>query len=599
MKRLLLFLFTLSFIVSAQDTFQNPEITKEEINEHIKYLASDELEGRLAGSEGGKLAAEYIKNQFEQAGLLPFYDENYFQKFDFVQTIELGEENSVKFSYGGTKVEPQLDTEFAVIPFSGKNSVTAKLAFAGYGIASSKLDYDDYAGLNLEGRIAVILRYNPEHDSAMSEFDRFSSLRVKASAARDSGAVGVIFVNGYAPKEDDDLIEFKYDRGPSMSDFPIVHVSRSIIDELLNSEGYDLKTLQDEIDNSKMPKSFLMKNASASLNTNVVEIVKQGNNVAGYLEGTDPVLKNEYIVIGAHFDHLGWGIDGSMYRGDEPMIHNGADDNASGTAGLLEIAEKAAAHKDMFKRSIIFMAFNAEELGLLGSAYTVNKLPVDIKNVVAMLNMDMIGRLGEDNSLTIIGSGTSSLWNEMLEKNNSTGFELKLNDDGWGGSDHQSFTLKEVPVLFFFTGIHEDYHKPSDDWDKINLEGEKNVADYVYTIARKIDSLTERPDFVKVERKSAHGGGGGGGYAKVYVGTIPEFGWNGEGFKLGGVSEGGPAQKAGLQGGDIMIQFGDKKVANIYDFMYGMNDHKPGDVVKVIVLRDGEEQEFDITLEAK
>lgn len=596
MKRILLLILSISIIISAQDTSNNPEITKEELTNHIKYLASDELEGRLAGSEGGHKAEEYIRKQFESYGLLPFYNENYFQEFEFIQNLELGDNNSVVLEYGDESVHPKLNERFVVVPFSGNNSLTAELAFAGYGIASSKLNYDDYKGLDLAGKIAVIMRYNPEHDSAMSEFDRFSSLRVKASAARDSGAVGVIFVNGFQPNVDDDLVEFDYDRGPSMADFPIIQVKRDIIDALLKSEGYDLAVIQEKIDNSKTPYSFIFKNAKATLSTDVLEIKVKGNNVAGYIEGTDPELKNEYVVVGAHFDHLGWGIDGSLYRGDEPMIHNGADDNASGTSGLLEIAEKVAANKVQFKRSIVFVAFNAEELGLLGSAYTVSHLPIDINKVVAMLNMDMIGRLNTEKSLTVIGSGTSSLWKDMLDENNTEGFVLKLNDDGWGGSDHQSFTLKEIPVLFFFTGVHEDYHKPSDDWDKINYEGEKEVADYVYSILTGISNLDERPDYVKVEREAPKGGGG---YAKVYVGTIPEFGYNGEGFKLGGVSEGGPAQKAGLQGGDIMIKFGEKDVKNIYDFMYGMNDHKPGDVVKVIVLRDGEEKEFDVTLEAK
>ncbi|MCZ7601540.1 MAG: M28 family peptidase [Melioribacteraceae bacterium] len=595
MKKLFLFLLAFAIVSIAQDTSTNPDITIDELRDHLKYLASDELEGRLAGSEGGKLAAEYIKQQFEYAGLLPFYDGSFFQNFEFVQNIELGSNNSASISFSENKLELRIDENFTVAPFSGNNTIEAKLAFTGYGISSSKLEYDDFAGLDLTGRIAIIMRYNPDNDSAMSEFDRFSSLRVKASAARDAGALGVIFVNGYKPNEDDDLIEFKYDRGPAMNDFPIIHVRRTIIDDLLKSEGYDLNELQKQIDETKKPNSFLLNNSTASISTDVKEIIVNGDNVAGYLEGNDPNLKDEYIVIGAHFDHLGWGVDGSMYRGDEPMIHNGADDNASGTSGLLEIAEKLAANKENLKRSIVFMGFNAEELGLLGSAHTVNNFPVDLQNTVAMLNMDMIGRLSDDKALTIIGTGTSSVWKDMLETNNTMEFQLKFNDDGWGGSDHQSFTLKEIPVLFFFTGIHEDYHKPSDDWDKINLEGQKKVADYVYTVTTKIDELDERPDFIKVERTAPKGGGA----TKVYVGTIPEFGWNGEGFKLGGVSEGGPAQKAGLQGGDIMIQFGEKKVVNIYDFMYAMNEHKPGDVVKVIVLRNDEEMEFDITLEGK
>lgn len=596
MKKLFFFLVVLSFAVFAQDTSDNPEITIDELQAHIKYLASDELEGRLAGSEGGKLAAEYLKSEFEKYGLLPFYEGSYFQPFDFIQTIELGENNSLTISYNDYEISPMLEEEFIVTAFSGSGTVSGTLAFAGYGISSSKLEYDDFEGLDLDGKIALIMRYNPEHDSTMSEFDRFSSLRVKASAARDNGALGVIFFNGPKPNLDDDLVEFKYDRGPTMPDFPVVHLKRNVIDDLLKKDGYNLDDLQKEIDNTKNPKSFVLNNISVTITTEVNEIKAVGRNVAGYLEGSDPILKDEYIVVGAHFDHLGWGVDGSMYRGDEPMIHNGADDNASGTAGLLELAEKFAANSELLNRSIVFMGFNAEELGLLGSNYTVNNFPVDLNQTVAMINMDMIGRLSDEKSLTIIGTGTSSIWKNLLEENNTYEFDLKFNDDGWGGSDHQSFTLKEIPVLFFFTGIHEDYHKPSDDWDKINYEGQQKVVSYVYSVLSSINEFEERPDYVKVERTAPKGGMG---VAKIYVGTIPEFGWNGEGFKLGGVSEGGPAQKAGLQGGDIMIQFGEKKVVNIYDFMYAMNDHKPGDVVKVVVIRDGEEKEFDVVLESK
>lgn len=595
MHKFLVLFLSLFLFLNSQDKSDNPEITIDEIRDHIKYLASDELEGRLAGSEGGRIAAEYIKSEFEKYGLLPFYNGSYFQEFDFIQTIGLGEDNFVTLNYNETEVTPALEDEFVIASFSGSTSVTGQLVFTGYGISSSKLEFDDYSGLDLHGKIAIIMRYNPDHDSAMSEFDRFSSLRVKASAARDSGAAGVIFVNGPKPNTDDDLIDFKYDRGPQMREFPVVHVKRTIIEKLMQSEGYDLENIQTEIDTSKTPRSFFL-NSSATLTTTVNEVEKTAKNVAGYFEGNDADYKGEYIVVGAHFDHLGWGVNGSMYRGDEPMIHNGADDNASGTTGLLEIAEKLASQSDALKRSVVFIGFNAEELGLLGSNHTVNNFPIDVAQTAAMLNMDMIGRLNEENSLTIIGSGTSSVWKDMLNTHNNYEFNLKLSDDGWGGSDHQSFTLKEVPVLFFFSGIHEDYHKPSDDWDKINYDAQKDILHYVYDIIMKINELEERPDFIKVEREAPKGGGG---YAKVYVGTIPEFGWDGDGFKLGGVSEGGPAQKAGLQGGDIMVKFGEKTVANIYDFMYAMNDHKPGDVVKVIVLRDGEEKEFDVTLESK
>ena len=577
----------------AQDTLNNPDITIDEIQNHIKYLASDELEGRFAGTEKNREAAEYIKNQFESYGLLPFYNGSYFQEFDFVQAVEPGDNNSVTLNGKDTL---KIKDDFVMASFSGNGSVSGELVFAGYGISSDNLNYDDFAGLDVKDKIVIIMRYNPEHDSSTSKFDSYSALRDKAATARDSGAAGIIFVNGYEPEVDDNLIKWRYDRGPQMK-LPVVHVKRPYIEELLKTAGYDLKNVQQKIDDTRIPNSFPLPGMYAELSTEVNLVEAKASNVAGYIEGTDSLLKKQYIVLGAHFDHLGWGQTSSLYRGNDTLIHNGADDNASGTAGLMELAEKLSSQKDSLKHSVIFMAFNAEELGLLGSNYTVNNFPVNIEDVIAMLNMDMIGRVNEENELTVIGSSTSTIWEDMLNKHNDAGFKLKLSGDGFGGSDHQSFTLKDIPVLFFFSGIHSDYHRPSDDWDLINYEGEKNVVDYVYSVFTDLDHQTEKPEFVKVE---SHGGHGGGNTSfKVYVGTIPDYGWQGDGFKLSGVSEGGPAHKAGLQGGDIMIKFGDSKIVNIYDFMHAMNDHKAGDIVKVVVLRDDVEQEFEVTLEER
>jgi Zn-dependent M28 family amino/carboxypeptidase len=288
------------------------------------------------------------------------------------------------------------------------------------------------------------------------------------------------------------------------------------------------------------------------------------------------------------------GGEGSLYRGDEAQIHNGADDNASGTTGVLELAEKFASVKSQLKRSIAFFTFSGEELGLLGSNYLVNNLPFPVEASIAMINMDMIGRL-KDSSLIVYGTGTSSNWKEILNKDNVYGFKLTFNDEGFGPSDHSSFYGKKIPVLFFFTGTHEDYHKPSDDADKINYTGEKEILDYVFNIAMDIDSNPERPDYLLVEKKE----GGQMFVRKVYVGTVPDFASNVDGYKISGVSEGSPAQQAGLQGGDVIISFGGKKISNIYDFTYALGDFVPGDIVDVIVKRGTEEITFKIKLATK
>ena len=593
MKRLVTILILLSFSISFAQN--NPEITKQEIQDHINYLASDELEGRFSGSAGERLAGDYIAKEFESYGLKKMFGSSYFQEFDFTSNIELGENNSLSIKTSDGTVDLKINDDFVTAPFSGNFNFESDLVFVGYAIASDKIDYDDFAGVDVNNKIVIAMRYNPDNDSTKSEFDAFSALRRKASTAKEKGAKAIVFVNGYKPAEDYKLIEFRYDRSSGIEDFAAVHVKRDIIDNLLKANGKDFKEVQETIDNTKKPLSFSLDNGSISIQTEVKYNTGVGRNVVGWIEGSDPVLKNEYIVLGAHYDHLGYGEVGSLYRGDEVLIHNGADDNASGTTGLLELAEKIGSEPDNFKRSIIFMAFSGEELGLLGSIHIVNNSPVSIENIAAMLNMDMIGRMNEDTVLNLIGVGTSTNFKSLLEEKNKYGFKLSFTDDGFGGSDHQSFTNKNIPVLFFFTGTHEDYHKPSDDADKINSEAQEKIVKYVYDITEELSNSEERPDYVQVKREAPRGGYGG----KVYVGTVPEFGYEGKGFKLSGVSDGGPAQLAGLQGGDIMIKFGKKDLENIYDFMYAMSEYAPGDEVDVVVLREGEEKTFTLKLQSK
>lgn len=601
MKRLfvlLVVLFALS--VQAQNKIHSPEITAQEIKANVFYLASDAMKGRFTGSPEERKAGDYIKNEFQLYGLKPAFNGNWFQEFPFVEKVEMTKANSLTFEVNSKKQSLKVGKDFTTVAYSGKGNVAGELVFAGYGISAPKLDYDDYAGIEVKGKIVVVMRYHPEHDSSKSEFDKYASFRNKATVAKEKGAVAIILVNGYVPKNDDDpLMDLRYDGAPAMKDISVQQVKRSFVDDLFNADGKSFTEVQNQIDTSKIPSSFLFTNSKASLSTEVKEIVKKGRNVAGMIEGSDPVLKNEYIVIGGHYDHLG--IDqlkeSSMDKSKEKQIHNGADDNASGTTGVLEVAEKFASMQGLLKRSIIFATFSGEELGILGSTYMTNNFPVDIKNVVAMINMDMIGRLNEENSLTIIGTGTSSMWKELLNQKNSYGFKLGMSDGGSGGSDHQAFSNKNVPVLFFFTGTHSDYHKPSDDSEKINFEGEAKVANFVFDITLAVDKLDKRPEYVKVEEPAARAGGGG--KTRVTVGTVPEFGYNGTGYKLSGATEGSPAAKAGMKPGDIIVKFGPKTVGNIYDFMYAVQDYKAGDKVDIVALREGKEMTFNVELIAK
>lgn len=593
------YFFSLSlFILVANCVAQNElnkNITKQEISQHIEYLASEKLAGRFSGSSENKIAAEYLKSELQSYGLKPIFTSGYFQDFDFITDISMSAENKITLSIKGKNLPVPLHTGFIPAPFARESFAKSDLVFVGYGISAPKLSYDDYEGINVQDKIVVALRYTPEYDNPHSQFDEFASVRLKASIAKEKGAKGIIFINGYLPKDDEDkLIDFKYDRAAGIKDFPAVHLKRIYAEELLSAYGLTLKTYQDSINNSKKPFPLSLTGSTAEISCIVNEVSATCQNVGAMLEGTDQKLKDEFIVIGAHYDHLGLGAHGSLYRGEDMQIHNGADDNASGTTGVLELAEYFALSKQN-KRTIIFLLFSGEELGLLGSNYFVNHSPIPVEKIVTMINLDMIGRMNEKNELIVYGTGTSPKWKDILIAKNNNNFVLTFNDEGYGPSDHSSFYGKAIPVLFFFTGTHSDYHRPSDDADKINSQAMENLLNYVSSVTHEIINGDVRPEYVNVPRKE---GARTGGW-KVYVGTIPDYAYSGEGLKITGVNVGSPAQKAGLQGGDIIIHFGKKKVTNIYDYVYALQELAPGDIVEVVANRNGSEVKLTLELGAK
>lgn len=575
MKKIFLFTVLLGIYVFAQN---NPEITSQEIQQHINYLASDELEGRMTGTKALYKAAEYLKNEFVSYSLKPLFDGGYFQEFPFIEKLELTEKNSSEFYIDHANsienYELSLGIDFTTLAFSDNGEIQSHLVFAGYGISAKDLNYDDYDGIDVKDKIVIVFRNHPDMKTPHSKFEQYSSLRYKTSNARDKGAKGIIFINT-SDKKDDPLIELRYDNAAKITGISAVQFKRTALNFIL------LTDLQNEIDSTLKPKSFSLDDKySVKLSTEVNEVRGISVNVGGYVEPTDNKYPDEYIVIGAHFDHLGWGGQNSLYTG-EPAIHNGADDNASGTSGVLELAEKFASIKDKLNRRIVFVSFSGEELGLLGSSYLVNHFPLPIEKDIAMINMDMIGRLNDKNDLIVYGTGTSSKWKSLLDDKNDYDFKLTFNDEGFGPSDHSSFYGKKIPVLFFFTGTHSDYHKPSDDADKINSGGEEKVLKYVYDVALTIANMPGKPDYVSVEKKDTGKMMG----TRVYVGTVPDFAGEVDGYKLGGVTDGSPAAKSGLQAGDIIIQFGEKKISNIYDFTYALGNYVPGDKVNVKVKR--------------
>jgi hypothetical protein len=599
MKNLTLSLLLLPSLVFAQAK-RNSEITSGEVYAHIKYLASDELEGRRSGSKGARLAAAYLEREFKEYGLKPMGDAGGFlQKFEFISGVKLGNQNSLSTNVNGKKTQLKLDVDFRPLGFSGSGSYEGEIVFAGYGISAPDQKYDDYQGLDVKGKAVLVLRFSPAGDSPHNDFTQFSSLRYKVSKARELGAKAILFATGAADSDDDKLMRFNYDQNAGNAGVPAINITQAFADQILMASGKKLKDLQKEINDKKAAQSFTLSNVGISLKTDVLETREQTENVVGFLEGGDPKLKNDVLVIGAHYDHLGYGGEGSgSLKPDTVAIHNGADDNASGTAGLLELAQFFASKRKEVQRSILFIAFSGEELGLLGSAYYVNNPTVPLERMIAMMNMDEIGRL-KDRKLIVYGMGTSPGFESLVTRHNQDSmFVLKLNKDGFGPSDHSSFYAKKIPVFHFFTDIHSDYHRPSDDYDRINTEGEAKILKFMADIAMDMDSAAERPLYAQIEAPRQPAGGGREGM-RTYTGTIPDFGEQVEGMKLAGVREGSPAAKAGLQAGDIIVKFGKVEIKNLYDYTYALGEYKPGDEVDITVLRGKEKLTMKIKLERR
>jgi aminopeptidase YwaD len=582
------FLVLLPLLAAGQTS--SPEITAAELTAHVKYLASDALEGRGSGTVGNQKAATYIVDLLKSWGIAPAGDNGgYTQAFEFVSSVRLGEHNTLSFA--GTKIPGgtttlSADKDFRPFGFTSNTTVTGPLAFAGYGITSPDSTYDDFAHLDVTGKIVVVLRYSPDGSDPHSELNRVSSFRNKARTARDKGAIGLIIVTGPNDDPDDDLIKLSFDQAFASSGIPVVCAKRAALEQLFAARGWSYKALQDTIKARRKPVAFAFDGVSSTLTTEVVKVNAKTANVVGYLPGNDPVLKDQVVVVGAHFDHLGFGGPGSgSLTPDTVAIHYGADDNASGTAGLLEVAQALAASRSSLKRGVVLTFFSGEELGTLGSAHYVSAPSFPLASTVAMVNMDMIGRL-DNKSLTVYGTGTSPVWNRLLETyNRDSAFVLKLIPDGFGPSDHAQFYGKDIPVLFFFTGTHNDYHKPADTWDKINYAGEEKVVRLAYNIVKDIDA-GERPAFTKAAAATPTGGGDTRGF-RVTLGVVPDYTEGAEGMKIGGLRPGGPAEKAGMKSGDIIVKMAGKKIMNIYDYMGMLGELKAGDKIEVVVMRDG------------
>ncbi|MDD8016767.1 MAG: M28 family peptidase [Bacteroidota bacterium] len=564
------------------------------IKHHVMYLASDALEGRGTGEKGNQLAAQYIADQFKSFELLPAGDKgSYFQEFEVVKSLELGKNNFLSALVGKKTKEYVVQKDFIPISFSTNGSVNGEVVFAGFGMSSEEEKYDDYAGLDVKDKIVLVLRYAPEGDNPHSKFSKQSALRYKSLQAREKSAKALLVVTSAADDSSDKLIKLKYDNSLSDAGLPIFSVTRSVVNEWLKSSGLTLDSLRNKIATTLKPASFEVKNVKLSVSSDIIQIKKKTANVVGLLKVND---NNEHVIIGAHFDHLGYGGEGSgSLAPDKNEIHNGADDNASGSSAMLELARMLSAEKNVLRRNIIFIGFTGEEMGTLGSVYYTKHPNLPLVDAITMINFDMVGRL-KDRALTIQGTGTSSRWDSVLNKYNADStFILKFVKDGYGPSDHSSFYGANVPVLFFFTGLHEDYHKPSDDADKIFNEGIAHIVQYASKLVIDLDTTKGRPDYIKTQAPPQ---GAGRGF-RVFVGTIPDYSEDANGMMLAGVRDNSPASKAGLQKGDVLIKFGKFEIKNVYDYTYALQEYKPGDEVELQFRRGKETITSKLVLEKR
>jgi hypothetical protein len=574
----------------------------------IKFLASDQLKGRANGTPQLDLAAKYIAAHFRKFRLKPAGDNGtYLQGFSLVVGAKLGRKNVAVFERGATSATLKVRQNFVPLSFSANATVEAPLVFAGYGITAPEYHYDDYQGLDATGRVAIVLRHEPQEDDEHSVFagkqlTSHAGIVNKAINAKNHGAKAMILVNdlGNHPGQPDNLLRLDEVSGPQEMSIPVIQVKADTVNNWLKPSGHALDELRQAIDKDLSRHSMPLDASSRlALTVDIERIHRKAANVVAELPGDDPAFTDQYIVVGAHYDHLGLGGQNSLAPRQQGQIHHGADDNASGISGVLELADVLAHSSERPRHSIIFICFAGEELGLLGSAYYAEHPSFALKQTIAMINMDMIGRVS-NNRLYVAGTGTSPGFQQLVQDaNRALKFDLSYSASGYGASDQTSFTVHEVPVFFFFSGLHSDYHKPSDTWDKINAASGARVVELVSNVVTGLDTLNDKPQYVRVAEPAGSATGGGSGYGP-YFGSIPDFGQAEHGgVKFSEVRDGSPAGKAGFKACDVLVEFDGKKIDNLYDFTYALRAHKPGDKVIVTVLRGSERVTREVTLEMR
>ncbi len=563
---------------------------------HVEVLASDRLEGREAGSAGERLAAEYIAAQLTRIGARPLPGRaDMFVPFEFTAGSRDGG-SRVTITQGGTARAFASRSDIQALSFSDDAEVSGSVVFAGYGLVvpeSQNFGYDSYATLDVRDKIVVVLRYFPEDADQQTRavLARYADLRYKAMAARQRGARALLVVTGPRSPNAGTLVPMTFDTAIAGSGIPAASVSGAIADALFSPGSKSLRDVQQELDSANPHVAgFELPGVTVTLTTAVVREKQTGRNVIAYLPATQPLtgVDKAWVAVGAHYDHLGRGGKGHSLasQADASAIHYGADDNASGTAAAIAIAQALASQPR--RRHVLIALWSAEEIGLVGSNAFVVAPPVPIAQVAAYFNFDMVGRMS-GNKLIVQATGTSPTWARLLERANvAAGFDLVIQPDPYQPTDVATFNQASVASLAFSTGAHADYHKPSDTADKINYADLDRIVTMAVALVRATADADQAPQFSKVDQPISRGSIAG---VRVTTGTIPDYATEVKGLLLGGVTGGGPADRAGLMKGDIIIEIAGQTIANIYDYTYALELLKVDQAVKVVYTRAGEKRE--------
>lgn len=548
-------LFPIS-VFAGTDTLTKPYPSPElkRMSNDIVRLSADEMEGREPGTAGEKLAYEYIIRELYSAGVAPAGKDGFLQPFTFNAGYYAGTNNKLRIG----KVELEMKKDFFPLAYSSNGSFAGKTINIKHGIAAP--GRDDYREMNVKG-MAVVMEFGmPSDIDPHSKLSAYAEIRTRIDSAAARGASVVIFVNSDTATVNP---TGKYSNRITASSIPVVFVNAEASGKL-------------------KPKTSVMVEGK----TEILKNEKTAHNVIGLIDNQ----AEHTIVIGAHYDHLGYGNDASLYRGAEKAIHNGADDNASGTAGLLELG-RVLKSSQLKSNNYLLIAFSAEELGLLGSAHMVKHLPVSIESINCMINMDMIGRLKKEDPLLLVhGVGTSPVWKTAIESIKPDGMRVKTSESGMGPSDHASFYLRDIPVLHFFSGTHDDYHKPSDDADKINFEGQLDIINYIMEVIAVVNNNDGKMPFTKTNDNNNEDTP----RFKVTLGVVPDYGFDGKGMRIDGVSDGKPAKKAGLLAGDVVVKIGEHDVTDMMGYMKALGRFSKGDKTTVTFMRNGESKTAEI-----